>query len=223
MVKVIGNTVLGLFAAGLISTLILADRQKDVMGQDYYVLFFSNMIFFLIGLYMFAIVKSESSVLLSYPNNYLVFAKTRYELFLMELRVILLNPFILSLLFSYYGLICFTLTEEFALVSAIKYFIILFAQYIFFVWTLLLVKDLTKENSTSFLLLIAISTNTLAVVGNNMKLFYLQFNPFEGWLFIFNYLYLINGAISIIAILATMSLIFYFMHRISRRLLSWHV
>jgi hypothetical protein len=207
--KIVLNTVLLVVSIGLFLTAILVEPSSE-NNLYLYLIFFSNILMFHIGLYVVFTLKFAINETLSFANNHLIFPMTRFDLFKREFKIFLFNPFLILLLISFSSVLFKILSPEISFDLILRISLSLILQFCFFIWLLLFIKLKIKDRATgiSAIGLTVISLSTLSTVGVSMQNIYFQLNPFGGCFYGFIFLKTGQNFIDYLIYLLTVSIIY---------------
>jgi hypothetical protein len=198
-----------------------ADPSPNSEYDNFYAAYYLNLFFICLGFFYLALFKFKANRLLTYPNSYLVFPITRFDLFKKEFAHLAGNVHILALAFT----VIFTVIHFYIgfgnSQEVIKVSIIFILQFIVFNWLFLLLKNIFHKNIYTNLLLIILTIQILNQIALTKKKSIFILNPIVGWLYtpqLFNY----NGSYLIGFMLAA-SIIIFVICWLTKRIVKWHV
>jgi hypothetical protein len=176
-------------AIGLISLLIIAlffyYRNEFLILKQFDLLAIRNYLFFNIGTYFFFLLKSKRNSSVRFPYRYLFgdnLGKSQYYLF--EFKEALFQPGMIIMVFTYATINTIMMIDfGYGLLMIFFDLLLLGFQYLFFLWLMLFLKNLFKNEGVNIIMIMCNAIVVLSFAGRAFdQNIYFLLNPFVGWI-----------------------------------------
>jgi len=180
--------ILAVFFAAVIVFVFFTNSITEVNHYDR--LFVRNMVFFVIGIYFFVYFGGGAKLGLEDAIPTKNPATVRIDLFFDDFKkAIAQYPAILILLTYIFTNFIILSDSNFSLLHILYDTSLIGLQFLFFVWLVVSIKNISFKNPVNLILIMVLFINFLNLLGNvlNDNIYFLL-NPFGGWIYSLNFI-----------------------------------